>query len=206
MQLSSSAITRYDVVRRSVDARQQQIRVLLTLRVFIGNEDTTPRYEKPVYPYVGDADRQVVIVGAGPAGLFAALTLIERGIRPVVIDRGKPVAERKRDIALLNRNEGLNPESNYCFGEGGAGTFSDGKLFSRSKKRGDMQRVMELLHHFGAQDSVLYETHAHIGSDRLPAIIKNITQTITDCGGKVLFSTRMDHLLIEHGRAIGVIN
>lgn len=186
----------YRVVRRSVDARQRQIKVNLTL---LTDEDGTPiphdapipLYEPPVYSNVRDSARQVIIVGAGPAGLFAALTLLEHGIRPIVLERGKQVSDRKRDIALLNRNQGLNSESNYCFGEGGAGTFSDGKLFSRSKKRGNMQRVMELFHYFGAPDTVLYETHAHIGSDRLPAIIRAMRECIIRQGGEVHFGCRV---------------
>ena len=148
-----------------------------------------PLYEAPVFQDVHQAKRSVVIIGAGPAGLFAALTLLEHGIKPIIYERGKAVSDRKRDIASLNRNEGLNPESNYCFGEGGAGTFSDGKLFSRSKKRGNMQRVMELFHHFGAPDTVLYEAHAHIGSDKLPGIIKNMRECILEHGGEIHFET-----------------
>ena len=153
-----------------------------------------PLYEAPVFQDVHQAKRSVVIIGAGPAGLFAALTLLEHGIKPIIYERGKAVSDRKRDIALLNRNEGLNPESNYCFGEGGAGTFSDGKLFSRSKKRGNMQRVMELFHHFGAPDTVLYEAHAHIGSDKLPGIIKNMRETIIEKGGEIHFETKIESL------------
>ena len=146
-------------------------------------------YQPPVYQDVHSAARSAIIIGAGPAGLFAALTLIEQGIKPVIYERGKEVSARKRDIALLNRNEGLNPESNYCFGEGGAGTFSDGKLFSRSKKRGNMQRVMEIFHYFGAPDTVLYEAHAHIGSDKLPGIIKKMRECIIAHGGEIHFET-----------------
>ena len=148
-----------------------------------------PLYEPPVFQDVHHARREVVIIGAGPAGLFAALTLLEHGIKPIIYERGKEVSERKKDIALLNRNEGLNPESNYCFGEGGAGTFSDGKLFSRSKKRGNMQRVMELFHYFGAPDTVLYEAHAHIGSDKLPTIIRRMRECILEHGGEIHFET-----------------
>ena len=153
-----------------------------------------PLYEPPVFQDVHNAQRQAVIIGAGPAGLFAALTLIEHGIKPIIYERGKEVSERKKDIALLNRNEGLNPESNYCFGEGGAGTFSDGKLFSRSKKRGNMQRVMELFHYFGAPDTVLYEAHAHIGSDKLPTIIKRMRECILEHGGEIHFETKIESL------------
>ena len=153
-----------------------------------------PLYTPPMFQDVHNASRSAIIIGAGPAGLFAALTLIEHGIKPIIYERGKEVRERKKDIALLNRNEGLNPESNYCFGEGGAGTFSDGKLFSRSKKRGNMQRVMELFHFFGAPDTVLYEAHAHIGSDKLPGIIKNMRECILEHGGEIHFGCRVDSL------------
>ena len=179
------------IKKRSVDARQRDIHVLLTVDVAMTAEELQlPAYPKPVFADVRKAERQVIIIGAGPAGLFAALTLLEHGIRPVIIERGKDVSERKRDIAALNRNEGMVCDSNYCFGEGGAGTFSDGKLFSRSKKRGDMQRVLELFHYFGAPDSVLYETHAHIGSDRLPGIIRRMRETIIEHGGEIHFGEK----------------
>ena len=181
-------------MKRSVDARQRELKVHLIVLTDdkgkpIAKDAPIPLYTPPVFQDVHNAERQVVIIGAGPAGLFAALTLIEHGIKPVIYERGKEVSERKKDIALLNRNEGLNPESNYCFGEGGAGTFSDGKLFSRSKKRGNMQRVMELFHFFGAPDTVLYEAHAHIGSDKLPTIIKNMRECILSHGGEIHFET-----------------
>ena len=160
----------------------------------IAKDAPIPLYEAPVFQDVHQAKRSVTIIGAGPAGLFAALTLIEHGIKPIIYERGKEVSARKRDIALLNRNEGLNPESNYCFGEGGAGTFSDGKLFSRSKKRGNMQRVMELFHYFGAPDTVLYEAHAHIGSDKLPGIIKRMRECILAHGGEIHFETKIESL------------
>lgn len=187
------------VVKRSVDARQRELRVHLTVLVDeqgkpIAKDAPIPLYQAPVFQDVHQAKRSVTIIGAGPAGLFAALTLLEHGIKPIIYERGKEVSARKRDIALLNRNEGLNPESNYCFGEGGAGTFSDGKLFSRSKKRGNMQRVMELFHYFGAPDTVLYEAHAHIGSDKLPTIIKNIRECILAHGGEIHFETKIESL------------
>ena len=187
------------IVKRSIDARQRELRVHLTILTDdkgnpIPKDAPIPLYEPPVFQDVHNAKRSAVIIGAGPAGLFAALTLLEHGIKPIIYERGKPVSERKRDIALLNRNEGLNPESNYCFGEGGAGTFSDGKLFSRSKKRGNMQRVMELFHYFGAPDTVLYEAHAHIGSDKLPGIIKNMRECILEHGGEIHFETKIESL------------
>ena len=175
-----------------MDARQRELRVHLTLLADekghpVPKDAPIPLYEPPVFQDVHCADRQAFIVGAGPAGLFAALTLLEHGVRPVIFERGKEVSARKVDIAALNRNRGLNAESNYCFGEGGAGTFSDGKLFSRSKKRGNIQRVMEWFHYFGADDSVLYEAHAHIGSDRLPAIIRAMRECILAHGGEIHF-------------------
>jgi len=187
------------VVKRSVDARQRELRVHLTILTDdngkpIAKDAPIPLYTPPVFQDVRNASRSAIIIGAGPAGLFAALTLIEHGIKPIIYERGKEVSERKKDIALLNRNEGLNPESNYCFGEGGAGTFSDGKLFSRSKKRGNMQRVMELFHYFGAPDTVLYEAHAHIGSDKLPSIIKNMRECILAHGGEIHFETKIESL------------
>ena len=187
------------VVKRSVDARQRELRVHLTILTDdqgkpIAKDAPIPLYEPPVFQDVHHATRSAIIIGAGPAGLFAALTLLEHGIKPIIYERGKEVSERKKDIALLNRNEGLNPESNYCFGEGGAGTFSDGKLFSRSKKRGNMQRVMELFHYFGAPDTVLYEAHAHIGSDKLPGIIKRMRETILEKGGEIHFETKVESL------------
>ena len=190
---------KFRVVKRSVDARQKQLKVNLTLLTddndqFIEKGAPIPLYEAPIFLNVHHAKHSVNIIGAGPAGLFAALTLIEHGIKPIVYERGKDVAERKKDIAILNRNQGLNTESNYCFGEGGAGTFSDGKLYSRSKKRGNMQRVMELFHHFGAKDNILYEAHAHIGSDKLPSIIRAMRECIIEHGGEIHFGTCISSL------------
>ncbi len=189
---------RYRIVKRSVDARQRELKVHLTL---LSGEDgrpvplssPVPLYEPPVFHDVHQAPSSAAVIGAGPAGLFAAFTLLEHGVRPVIYERGKEVHARKVDIARLNRNQGLNTESNYCFGEGGAGTFSDGKLFSRSKKRGNMQRVMEWFHYFGADEGVLYESHAHIGSDRLPAVIQAMRECIIAYGGEIHF----DHCITQ---------
>ena len=195
LQLPSEAVLAWRITKRSVDARQRDIKVLLTIQVFLSpDESQLPPYSAPVYPDVSNAPRQVIIIGAGPAGLFAALTLIEHGIRPLIIERGKPVSERKVDIACINKNEGIHPESNYCFGEGGAGTFSDGKLFSRSKKRGNMQRVMEIFHYHGADDAILYEAHAHIGSDKLPGVIRHMRETILNSGGEIHFEEKLTAL------------
>ena len=193
---------RFRVVKRSIDARQKQLKVHLTVLTDeqgapLPKDAPIPLYEPPHFQDVHNAAHSVAIIGAGPAGLFAALTLIEKGIKPIIYERGKEVAERKKDIAILNRNQGLNAESNYCFGEGGAGTFSDGKLFSRSKKRGNMQRVMELFHHFGGDDRLLYEAHAHIGSDKLPTIIRRMRECILEHGGEIHFDTCVDEPLFR---------
>lgn len=190
---------RYRVVKRSIDARQRALKVHLTVLTDeqgnpLPKDAPIPLYEPPIFQDVHHAKHSAAIIGAGPAGLFAALTLLEHGIKPIIYERGKPVSDRKKDIAILNRNQGLNAESNYCFGEGGAGTFSDGKLYSRSKKRGNMQRVMELFHHFGANDTILYEAHAHIGSDRLPSIIRAMRECIIEHGGEVHFDTCISRL------------
>lgn len=189
----------FRIVRRSLDARHREMRVNLTILCDdeerpLPKDAPIPLYEPPVFQTVTPDSPTVRIVGCGPAGLFAALTLLEHGIRPIIYERGQEIAQRKRDIARLNRGEGFEPESNYCFGEGGAGTFSDGKLFSRSKKRGNMQRVMQLFHYFGAPDSVLYEAHAHIGSDLLPNVIRNMCACIREHGGEIHFGMRMDRL------------
>lgn len=201
-----AAEQQWRIVKRSVDARQRELKVHLAVLADengtpIAKDAPIPLYEPPVFQDVHNAARVVHIIGAGPAGLFAALTLLEHGIKPIIFERGKEVSERKRDIALLNRNEGINPESNYCFGEGGAGTFSDGKLFSRSKKRGNMQRVMEIFHYFGAPDTVLYEAHAHIGSDKLPSIIRNMRECILAHGGEIHFETKIESLKNLTGEA-----
>ena len=203
LQLPSEAVLAWRITKRSVDARQRDIKVLLTIQAFLSpDESQLPPYPAPAYQNVSNAPREVLIVGAGPAGLFAALTLIERGIRPIIIERGKAVSERKVDIACLNKNEGIHPESNYCFGEGGAGTFSDGKLFSRSKKRGNMQRVMEIFHYHGADEAILYEAHAHIGSDKLPGVIRHMRETILRAGGEIHFGEKLTALHHEADRII----
>lgn len=205
LRLPLHSILAVRILKRSVDARQKQIKVLLTVEPVLTEEQLSlPPYPEPVFQDVRNSGKRVVIVGAGPAGLFAALTLLEHGILPILLERGKDVSSRKRDIAQINRNICLPEESNYCFGEGGAGTFSDGKLFSRSKKRGDMQRVLDLFHYFGADEQIRYETHAHIGSEKLPAIIQHIRQTIIEYGGQIMFSTTVKHLLIDNAKVAGV--
>jgi hypothetical protein len=192
------------VLKRSVDARRRHILVNLTLQAVC--DEPAPASQPPAFNY-GDVSGKdpVVIVGAGPAGLFAALRLIEQGLKPIVLERGRDVSSRKRDIALLHRERALNAESNYCFGEGGAGTFSDGKLYTRSKKRGDNRRALEVLTAHGAQASILYEAHPHIGSDRLPGIISALRKTILQAGGEVHFETRVTDLLVRNSTVRGAL-
>lgn len=190
------------VVKRSIDARKRQPVVCLSLEVYVDRE---PQPAPVRFDYPSAADKtEVVIVGSGPAGLFAALRLIELGLRPILLERGREVSARKCDIARINRGEAVDPDSNYAFGEGGAGTFSDGKLFTRSKKRGDYNKALQTLVHHGADPAILFEAHPHIGTDKLPYIIRNICRTITDCGGEVLFERRVTGFLRRGDRLTGV--
>jgi len=192
------------VLRRSVDARSRRPVYALRVRVWI---DETPAEPAPWSPALRDVRgaRPVVVVGAGPAGLFTALRLVESGLRPIVLERGKDVRRRRRDVARLHRSGVVDPESNYCFGEGGAGTFSDGKLYTRSTKRGDVQRVLRTLVHFGASSDILIDAHPHIGTNRLPAIIERMHAAIVAHGGEVHFDTRVDDLVLRDGHVRGVV-
>lgn len=204
-KLLSSKLNRKDgrlnewrVKRRSIDARRNPVRVNLTVICAQGEDLKVPSGYMPVdFRHIKAGAPQVVIVGAGPAGLFAALRAIELGWKPVVLERGKDVESRRADITELNRNGFVSPDSNYCFGEGGAGTFSDGKLFTRSKKRGNVNEILSLLVQHGAQEEILIDSHPHIGSDRLPHVMKNIRQSIIENGGEVRFNTKVSGLLLE---------
>jgi uncharacterized FAD-dependent dehydrogenase len=204
LRIDKTDIGGIKVLKRSVDSRSRNILVRMRVEVFINEEfkeDPIVRY----YKQCNDKHR-VVIVGAGPAGLFAALKLLEQGIKPVVLERGKDVHARKIDIARLNRQQEVNQDSNYCFGEGGAGTFSDGKLYTRSTKRGNVQEILETLVYHGANKEILIDSHPHIGSDKLPPVIEKMRETILAFGGEFHFSSRVTDIIISDGKAIGVID
>ncbi|MFN2437961.1 MAG: NAD(P)/FAD-dependent oxidoreductase [Chitinophagaceae bacterium] len=190
-------ISGYNIIKKSIDARGRQVWIQLSLQAFI-NEPYIPVQLMPLQlKDVHNATKKIIIVGAGPAGLFAAIKLIECGIKPIILERGKDVRARRRDLAVLNKKGIVNPESNYCFGEGGAGTYSDGKLYTRSTKRGDVQRILHILVHFGANQNILYEAHPHIGTNKLPEIITAMRKKIIDCGGKILFEKKLIDFTIK---------
>jgi uncharacterized protein len=203
LRCKPSDIADIRIIRRSVDARKPAIQINLEVEVYTGTERADSVAKEFLHRDVAAAP-EVIIVGSGPAGLFAALRLIELGLRPVILERGKDVSSRKVDLALISREHVVNPDSNYCFGEGGAGTYSDGKLYTRSKKRGDNRSVLELLHTFGADEKILYEAHPHIGTDRLPGIIRKIRETILECGGLFLMNTRVTDLILSGSKITGV--
>ncbi|MFD2890972.1 NAD(P)/FAD-dependent oxidoreductase [Flavobacterium chuncheonense] len=203
--VSPSEIQKVVVVKRSIDARQKAIKVNIKANVFLVGEPFVPTtIELPDYPNV-TTKQEVIVVGAGPAGLFAALQLIELGLKPIVIERGKDVRGRRRDLKAINREGIVNEDSNYCFGEGGAGTYSDGKLYTRSKKRGDVDRILQLLVGFGATSEIMVEAHPHIGTNKLPQIIQDIREKIIACGGEVLFEKRVTDILIKNQEVEGVV-
>ena len=200
--LSFTKVTGVKILRKSIDARRVEIKINLRVRLFVG-EEVKNTWNPVSFPDVSSSP-SCIVVGMGPAGLFAALTLIERGMRPIVLERGKDVHERKRDCALLCTKGELDTESNYVYGEGGAGAYSDGKLYTRSVKRGDVAKVLSLLVQHGADESILYETHPHIGTDRLPSVIENIRNTILKSGGEVHFNTKVVSLIKKDENVIGV--
>jgi len=196
--LTTTAITGYQVIKQSIDARGRQPWIMLTILAFINEPFHERTIRKLSLQDVSKAVRKVIIVGAGPAGMFAALKLIEQGIKPIILERGKDVRSRRRDLATLNKQGIVNSESNYCFGEGGAGTYSDGKLYTRSTKRGDVERILNILVQFGAHERILYEAHPHIGTNKLPEIITAIREQILLCGGEFLFEQKVTDLLIQN--------
>jgi uncharacterized FAD-dependent dehydrogenase len=188
------------ILRRSIDARQRQIWVNLTVRVYVNEQPQDDAYQRTDYPNV-EGRPQVIVVGAGPGGLFAALRLIELGLRPVVLERGKNVHERKKDLANITKTQKVDAESNYCFGEGGAGAYSDGKLYTRSKKRGNIEKILNVFCQHGASTSILADAHPHIGTDKLPKVIEAMRNTILRCGGEVHFQTKMTRLIFRGVRS-----
>ena len=203
--ISPKAIRGIRTIHRSIDARQRQVMIQLDVDVYINENPPVELFTPKEYREV-KGDRQAVVVGLGPGGLFAALKLIELGIKPIVLERGKNVTDRRRDVALITREQKVDPESNFCFGEGGAGAFSDGKLFTRSKKRGNSQGILERLCQFGAESGILNAAHPHIGTDRLPAVIANIGNEILRCGGEIHVESRVTRLLMDgNGKVMGVV-
>lgn len=191
------------ILKRSIDARQRTIYVNLTIRVFVNETPSEEEFERTNYPNV-EGRPAVIVVGAGPGGLFAALKLIELGLRPIVVERGKNVRERKEDLARISREHKVDAESNYSFGEGGAGAYSDGKLYTRSKKRGSVEKILNVFCQHGASPTILSDAHPHIGTDKLPRVIENMRNTILACGGEVHFQTRMESILIEGQKVKGI--
>lgn len=200
LAIPAENILGYHILKHSIDARsRQQIWINLTINTFI-DEPPVNRFEKKIiFPILPAQAKEVIIVGAGPAGLFAALTCIELGLRPIILERGKDVRARRRDLAKLNKEGIVHPESNYCFGEGGAGTYSDGKLYTRSNKRGSIDKILQIFYQFGADERILYEAHPHIGTNKLPHIITAMRTQIEACGGKVYFEKKLTDLIIENG-------
>ncbi|WP_152287600.1 NAD(P)/FAD-dependent oxidoreductase [Flavicella marina] len=203
LKVSSDDISHVEILKRSIDARQKAIKINLKVAVFIHEEFKEQLPQLPIYPNVS-ANEEVLVVGAGPAGLFAALKLIEKGLKPIVLERGKDVRARRRDLAAINKLHIVDEDSNYCFGEGGAGTYSDGKLYTRSKKRGDVNAILELLVAFGATKNILIDAHPHIGTNKLPKIIAAMRETIIAHGGEVLFESRVTDIRIKNNAVVGV--
>ena len=197
-------LTAVRILRRSIDARQRTIFVNLKVRAYINEQPQQDEFVAVDYPDVSDRP-QVIVVGAGPGGLFAALRLIELGLRPIVLERGKDVHERKKDLAQIAKTQRVDSESNYCFGEGGAGAYSDGKLYTRSKKRGSIEKILNVFCQHGASTNILADAHPHIGTDKLPRVIENMRNTILRCGGEVHFQTKMTRLLLDGNKVVGCV-
>lgn len=201
--LDVRTLNKVRVLKRSIDARQRTIFVNLKVRAYINEMPQDDQYVHTEYPDVSSCPR-VIVVGEGPGGLFASLRLIELGYRPVVLERGKDVRERKKDLSNITKTQKVDSESNYCFGEGGAGAYSDGKLYTRSKKRGSVDKILNVFCQHGANTNILADAHPHIGTDKLPRVIENMRNTIINCGGEVHFQTKMTRFILEGDRVIGV--
>lgn len=199
-----SAVSGFHILKHSIDARSKQVFVNVKLLAFISEPFEQRKLLHFDFRDVKNSFRKVIIVGAGPAGLFAALRFLESGIKPIILERGKDVRARRRDLAMLNKEGRIDPESNYCFGEGGAGTYSDGKLYTRSTKRGDVNRILHLFVHFGAEENILFESHPHIGTNKLPGIITSVRKTILDSGGEIHFEKKVIDLIIQNDKIISV--
>jgi hypothetical protein len=205
IKVSVKDIQHVSILKRSIDARQKSIKINLKVNIYFNDEVfNDEKIELPNYQNVENA-QEVIVIGAGPAGLFAALQLIELGLKPILIERGKDVRGRRRDLKAINVDHIVNEDSNYCFGEGGAGTYSDGKLYTRSKKRGDIDRILKLLVAFGATPDIMVEAHPHIGTNKLPQIIQDIREKIIEMGGKVLFETRVTDFVVKNNEMQGVV-
>ena len=203
LKVNLEEITSVQIIKKSIDARK--INPVYKLKVIVYVNEEPQALFNPIKFEPVKSNRKVIIVGFGPAGMFAALKLIELGIKPIILERGKDVRSRRRDLKAIQRDGIVNPDSNYCFGEGGAGTYSDGKLYTRSTKRGDIKRILSILVQHGAREEILIDSHPHIGSNKLPNVVYNIRETILNCGGEVHFNSRVTDLIIENKRIIGVI-
>jgi uncharacterized FAD-dependent dehydrogenase len=198
-------IKSFKLLRRSIDARKKAVKIQMLFEVFL-HETPEESEELKIEYKVKSGAKEILVIGAGPAGLYAALGLLEQGFKPILLERGKRVSDRKIDLALLNKNHLLNPESNYCFGEGGAGTFSDGKLYTRSSKRGNVKHILKVFVEHGANPDILIDAHPHLGTNKLPGIIKNMRKTILDGGGEIHFETRLSDFILKNNRVRGVID
>ncbi len=204
LKLTIASITSVNITKRSIDARSRQVKIRLLVDVFINETSPYAIFHKEQYKDVHNMP-PVLIIGAGPAGLFAALRLIELGLKPIIVERGKDVRQRRRDLALINKNRFINPNSNYCFGEGGAGTYSDGKLYTRSTKRGDVNRILNILVAHGASRDILIDAHPHIGTNKLPAVVMELRETILEAGGEILFNTLLTNFIIHNNSIQGIL-
>lgn len=204
LSTTKNKVSGFIILKHSIDARSRQVWVNISVQAFIDEPFQHRNLLQFNFRDVTNSKYKILIAGAGPAGLFAALKLLESGIKPIILERGKDVKARRRDLAVLNKSGIVNPESNYCYGEGGAGTYSDGKLYTRSSKRGDVNRILNLFFHFGASENILFESHPHIGTNKLPDIITAIRKKILDCGGEIHFEKKITDLIIKNEKVTGV--